>query len=88
VFSFLSQIFKIYLNLLELLLFCNVRHSGVWDNLRILLGLFLSQMHHELWKLKNLEKLRNLKHFFKARFSLALGSDYIRGSTNRDHMAW
>jgi len=29
------------LNLLELLLFCNVHHISVWNNLRVLLGRIL-----------------------------------------------
>jgi len=34
-FTFSSQNLSIYLSLLELLLFCNVHHSSVWDNLRV-----------------------------------------------------
>jgi len=38
-----------YLNLLELLLFCNIHHSSVWDNIRVLLDrIFVSSVPHAL----------------------------------------
>jgi len=41
-FTFSSQNLKVYLDLLELLLFRNVHHSRVWNNLRV--GLLLGRI--------------------------------------------
>jgi len=37
IFTFSTQNVQIYLNLLDVLLFCSVHYSSVWDNLRVLL---------------------------------------------------
>ena len=49
-FTFSSQNLYIYLNLLELQLFCNILHISVWVNLHVLLGrtLYFFPLYHIL----------------------------------------